>query len=202
MVKEKKTGKLFAMKCVKKKQKKDLNLENEINVLRRWLFFSLTQCSVYTSWFLFHVIYDENMAISAESNTITSWGWRISMRLGPIIISSCSCEFFILKWASANKKRGQGLMIVVCLDQSFRWRTLWPYPGPWRVLREGRQQRDPAGPAGCELPAPKRDRASWPEGADHTILHFFFIYNSVLNIWKVYKVSSLKLAGSCLISFL
>ncbi|XP_037337097.2 calcium/calmodulin-dependent protein kinase IGb isoform X1 [Pungitius pungitius] len=35
MVKEKKTGKLFAMKCVKKKQKRDLNLENEINVLRR-----------------------------------------------------------------------------------------------------------------------------------------------------------------------
>lgn len=35
MVKEKKTGKMFAMKCVKRKQKKDLNLENEINVLRR-----------------------------------------------------------------------------------------------------------------------------------------------------------------------
>ncbi|XP_042347019.1 calcium/calmodulin-dependent protein kinase IGb [Plectropomus leopardus] len=35
MVKEKKTGKLFAMKCVKKKQKRDLNLENEITVLRR-----------------------------------------------------------------------------------------------------------------------------------------------------------------------
>ena len=35
MVKEKKTGKMFAMKCVKKKQKKDLNLENEIAVLRR-----------------------------------------------------------------------------------------------------------------------------------------------------------------------
>ncbi|XP_040049209.2 calcium/calmodulin-dependent protein kinase type 1D isoform X1 [Gasterosteus aculeatus] len=35
MVKEKKTGKLFAMKCVKKKQKRDLNLENEIAVLRR-----------------------------------------------------------------------------------------------------------------------------------------------------------------------
>uniref|UniRef100_A0A8D3CCS8 Calcium/calmodulin-dependent protein kinase IGb n=1 Tax=Scophthalmus maximus TaxID=52904 RepID=A0A8D3CCS8_SCOMX len=35
MVKEKKTGKLFAMKCVKKKQKNDLNLENEITVLRR-----------------------------------------------------------------------------------------------------------------------------------------------------------------------
>ncbi|KAM8830206.1 calcium/calmodulin-dependent protein kinase IGb [Synchiropus picturatus] len=35
MVKEKKTGKMFAMKCVKKKQKKDLNLENEISVLRR-----------------------------------------------------------------------------------------------------------------------------------------------------------------------
>ncbi|KAM9785565.1 calcium/calmodulin-dependent protein kinase type 1D-like [Neosynchiropus ocellatus] len=35
MVKEKKTGKMFAMKCVKKKQKKDMNLENEISVLRR-----------------------------------------------------------------------------------------------------------------------------------------------------------------------
>lgn len=35
MVKEKKTGKLFAMKCVKKKQKRDQNLENEIAVLRR-----------------------------------------------------------------------------------------------------------------------------------------------------------------------
>ncbi|XP_010795608.1 calcium/calmodulin-dependent protein kinase type 1G-like, partial [Notothenia coriiceps] len=35
MVKEKKTGKLFAMKCVKKKQTRDLNLENEIAVLRR-----------------------------------------------------------------------------------------------------------------------------------------------------------------------
>ncbi|KAF3860894.1 hypothetical protein F7725_001149 [Dissostichus mawsoni] len=34
MVKEKKTGKLFAMKCVKKKQTRDLNLENEIAVLR------------------------------------------------------------------------------------------------------------------------------------------------------------------------
>ncbi|XP_034550892.1 calcium/calmodulin-dependent protein kinase IGb [Notolabrus celidotus] len=35
MVKEKKTGKMYAMKCVKKKQKRDLNLENEIAVLRR-----------------------------------------------------------------------------------------------------------------------------------------------------------------------
>nr|XP_020474596.1 calcium/calmodulin-dependent protein kinase type 1D-like isoform X2 [Monopterus albus] len=35
MVKEKKTGKTFAMKCVKKKQKRDLSLENEIAVLRR-----------------------------------------------------------------------------------------------------------------------------------------------------------------------
>ncbi|KAK9515110.1 hypothetical protein VZT92_025780 [Zoarces viviparus] len=35
MVKEKTTGKLFAMKCVKKKQKTDPNLENEITVLRR-----------------------------------------------------------------------------------------------------------------------------------------------------------------------
>ncbi|KAG5282668.1 hypothetical protein AALO_G00058540 [Alosa alosa] len=35
MVKEKKTGKLFAMKCVKKKNKRDLNLENEIAVLRK-----------------------------------------------------------------------------------------------------------------------------------------------------------------------
>lgn len=38
MVKEKKSGKLFAMKCVKKKQKRDLNLENEIAVLRRFDF--------------------------------------------------------------------------------------------------------------------------------------------------------------------
>ncbi|KAF3697310.1 Calcium/calmodulin-dependent protein kinase type 1G [Channa argus] len=35
MAKEKKTGKMFALKCVKKKQKRDLNLENEIAVLRR-----------------------------------------------------------------------------------------------------------------------------------------------------------------------
>ncbi|XP_036447555.1 calcium/calmodulin-dependent protein kinase type 1D-like isoform X2 [Colossoma macropomum] len=35
MVKERKTGKLFAMKCVKKKNKRDVNLENEIAVLRR-----------------------------------------------------------------------------------------------------------------------------------------------------------------------
>lgn len=35
MVKERKTGKLFAIKCVKKKNKKDNNLENEIAVLRR-----------------------------------------------------------------------------------------------------------------------------------------------------------------------
>lgn len=36
MVKERKTGKLFAIKCVKKKNKKDINLENEIAVLRRY----------------------------------------------------------------------------------------------------------------------------------------------------------------------
>nr|XP_005174188.2 calcium/calmodulin-dependent protein kinase IG isoform X1 [Danio rerio] len=35
MVKERKTGKLFAMKCVKKKNKRDINLENEIAVLRK-----------------------------------------------------------------------------------------------------------------------------------------------------------------------
>ena len=35
MVRERKTDKLFAMKCVKKKQKRDLNLENEIAVLRK-----------------------------------------------------------------------------------------------------------------------------------------------------------------------
>ncbi|XP_024239865.1 calcium/calmodulin-dependent protein kinase IGb isoform X2 [Oncorhynchus tshawytscha] len=35
MVKERKTGKLFAMKCVKKKQKSIQNLENEIAVLRK-----------------------------------------------------------------------------------------------------------------------------------------------------------------------
>ncbi|KTG00189.1 hypothetical protein cypCar_00027184 [Cyprinus carpio] len=34
-VKERKTGKLFAMKCVKKKNKRDVNLENEIAVLRK-----------------------------------------------------------------------------------------------------------------------------------------------------------------------
>uniref|UniRef100_A0A4W4DWY3 Protein kinase domain-containing protein n=1 Tax=Electrophorus electricus TaxID=8005 RepID=A0A4W4DWY3_ELEEL len=35
MVKERKTGKLFAMKCVKKKSKRDVSLDNEIAVLRR-----------------------------------------------------------------------------------------------------------------------------------------------------------------------
>ncbi|XP_013886873.1 calcium/calmodulin-dependent protein kinase type 1D [Austrofundulus limnaeus] len=35
MVRERKTGKMFAMKCVKKKKKRDINLENEIAVLRR-----------------------------------------------------------------------------------------------------------------------------------------------------------------------
>ncbi|KAM9751146.1 calcium/calmodulin-dependent protein kinase IGb [Menidia menidia] len=35
MVRERKTGKTFAMKCVKKKKKSDINLENEITVLRR-----------------------------------------------------------------------------------------------------------------------------------------------------------------------
>ncbi|XP_059384362.1 calcium/calmodulin-dependent protein kinase type 1D-like isoform X1 [Carassius carassius] len=35
MVKERKTGKLFALKCVKKKNKRDVNLENEIAVLRK-----------------------------------------------------------------------------------------------------------------------------------------------------------------------
>ncbi|XP_051914038.1 calcium/calmodulin-dependent protein kinase IGb isoform X1 [Hippocampus zosterae] len=35
MVREKKTGRTFAMKCVKKKQTRDLTLENEIAVLRR-----------------------------------------------------------------------------------------------------------------------------------------------------------------------
>ncbi|XP_061120116.1 calcium/calmodulin-dependent protein kinase type 1D-like [Syngnathus typhle] len=35
MVREKKTGRTFAMKCIKKKHTRDLNLENEINVLRR-----------------------------------------------------------------------------------------------------------------------------------------------------------------------
>ncbi|KAM4737761.1 LOW QUALITY PROTEIN: calcium/calmodulin-dependent protein kinase IGb [Anableps anableps] len=34
MVRERKTGKTFAMKCVKKKKKRDINLENEIAVLR------------------------------------------------------------------------------------------------------------------------------------------------------------------------
>lgn len=44
MVKEKKTGKMFAMKCVKKKQKRDLNLENEIAVLRRLDFSPVLMC--------------------------------------------------------------------------------------------------------------------------------------------------------------
>ncbi|XP_077398850.1 calcium/calmodulin-dependent protein kinase type 1D-like [Vanacampus margaritifer] len=35
MVREKKTGRRFAMKCIKKEQSRDLNLENEIIVLRR-----------------------------------------------------------------------------------------------------------------------------------------------------------------------
>ncbi|MEQ2246749.1 hypothetical protein ILYODFUR_002421 [Ilyodon furcidens] len=35
MVRERKTGKTFAMKCVKKKKKRDINLENEIAVLRK-----------------------------------------------------------------------------------------------------------------------------------------------------------------------
>uniref|UniRef100_A0A8C6PVP3 Calcium/calmodulin-dependent protein kinase IGb n=1 Tax=Nothobranchius furzeri TaxID=105023 RepID=A0A8C6PVP3_NOTFU len=35
MVREKKTGKTFAMKCIKKKKKRDINLENEIAVLRK-----------------------------------------------------------------------------------------------------------------------------------------------------------------------
>ncbi|XP_061627369.1 calcium/calmodulin-dependent protein kinase type 1D-like [Phyllopteryx taeniolatus] len=35
MVREKKTGRTFAMKCIKKQQSKDVNLENEIGVLRR-----------------------------------------------------------------------------------------------------------------------------------------------------------------------
>ena len=38
MVRERKTGKTFAMKCVKKKKKRDINLENEIAVLRRYCF--------------------------------------------------------------------------------------------------------------------------------------------------------------------
>ncbi|XP_015259174.1 PREDICTED: calcium/calmodulin-dependent protein kinase type 1D-like [Cyprinodon variegatus] len=35
MVRERKTGKTFAMKCIKKKKKRDINLENEIAVLRK-----------------------------------------------------------------------------------------------------------------------------------------------------------------------
>uniref|UniRef100_A0A3P9LXB4 Calcium/calmodulin-dependent protein kinase IGb n=2 Tax=Oryzias latipes TaxID=8090 RepID=A0A3P9LXB4_ORYLA len=35
MVRERKTGKKFAMKCIKKKKKRDINLENEMAVLRR-----------------------------------------------------------------------------------------------------------------------------------------------------------------------
>ncbi|XP_038595730.1 calcium/calmodulin-dependent protein kinase type 1G-like, partial [Micropterus salmoides] len=35
MVREKKTGKLYALKCLKKKHLAHSNLENEINVLRR-----------------------------------------------------------------------------------------------------------------------------------------------------------------------
>ena len=36
----------------------------------------------------------KHFVISTESSTITSSGWRISMKVGPITISSCSCEFF------------------------------------------------------------------------------------------------------------
>uniref|UniRef100_A0AAY4BJQ0 Protein kinase domain-containing protein n=1 Tax=Denticeps clupeoides TaxID=299321 RepID=A0AAY4BJQ0_9TELE len=45
MVKERKTGKLFAIKCVKKKNKRDLNLENEIVVLRRCVCVCLCVCA-------------------------------------------------------------------------------------------------------------------------------------------------------------
>lgn len=37
MVREKKTGRTFAMKCVKKKQTGDVTLENEMAVLRRFV---------------------------------------------------------------------------------------------------------------------------------------------------------------------
>lgn len=36
MVKEKTSGKLYALKCLKKKHLAHTNLENEINVLRRY----------------------------------------------------------------------------------------------------------------------------------------------------------------------
>lgn len=50
MVKEKTTEKLFAMKCVKKKQKRDLNLENEITVLRRYV------CILMSLSLSFHIL--------------------------------------------------------------------------------------------------------------------------------------------------
>lgn len=49
--------------------------------------------------------------------------------------------------------------VVVCSDQRFRRRAFRPYSGPGGLLREGRQQRDPAGAAGRQLPAPERHRA-------------------------------------------
>lgn len=61
MVKEKKTGKMFAMKCVKRKQKKDLNLENEINVLRRLVLPSAgTAETLWSTFFLFPAVYVQN----------------------------------------------------------------------------------------------------------------------------------------------
>lgn len=83
MVKEKKTGKMFAMKCVKKKQKRDLNLENEITVLRRFDLF----------YFCFDGLVSVRRAVKSaffffftESSTRTLWGWRSSTRVRPITI--------------------------------------------------------------------------------------------------------------------
>lgn len=50
--------------------------------------------------------------------------------------------------------------VVVCSDQCFRRGAFRPYSGQGGLLREGCQQRDPAGAAGRQLPAPERHRAS------------------------------------------
>lgn len=99
----------------------------------------------------------------------TSWGWKIFMTVRPITISSCSCEFaiffgVIFKWSRWEEAELRLLTAVASPFQSCGWRALWPHTGPGNVLREGCQQCDPASAAGCQLPAPKWHRASWPQG--------------------------------------
>lgn len=50
--------------------------------------------------------------------------------------------------------------VAVFSDQCFRRGAFRPYSGQGGLLREGCQQRDPAGAAGRQLPAPERHRAS------------------------------------------